>query len=53
MKKPSKEEKQEFIAKVRKMKPAKGKGGGAGRSGSPKSKRVPNADGPGGSLGGY
>jgi hypothetical protein len=52
MKKFSKAAKQDFIAKVRKMKPA---GGGAGRSGAktPKSKRVPNADGPGGSLGGY
>jgi hypothetical protein len=47
MKKFSKAAKQDFIAKVRKMKPAKP----AGRSGVPKSKRVPNADGPGGSLG--
>jgi len=47
MKKFGKAAKQDFISKVRKMKPAKGK------ASTPKSKRVPNADGPGGSLGGY
>jgi hypothetical protein len=49
MKKYNKSQKKEFVQTVRAMKEPKP----TAKKAAPRSKRVPNADGPGGSLGGY